>query len=125
MSLFSDYLQPITYSEFSDVDSVYNNFDIFILCGFTSGSPRFDLLGKFNKSTNKFSFRDIVYNPDKHDTYLYIDPSHIPRNPREPREKKVSRLSSFGYNPKRRGGEIYTKTIQQLSLNIINIIIFK
>ena len=101
-----DYLQPITYSEFSDVGSVYNNLDIFILSGFTSGRPRFDLLGKYNKSTNKFSFSDIVYNPDKHDTYLYIDPDEIPREPREPREQKVhkSRLGSFGYHPKRRGG---------------------
>ena len=86
---------------------MYNNFDIFILSGFTSGSPRYDLLGKYNKSTNKFSFNDILYIQDKHDTYLYIDPDDIPK---AHRVKKVhnSCLASSGYNTKRVEGK-YTR----------------
>ena len=121
-------LQQITYSDFSDVGSVYNNLDIFILSGFTSGSPRFDLLGKYNKSTNKFSFSDILYIPDKHDTYLYIDPDEIPTAPREQKAYK-SRLGSFGYHPRRGGGNIHeNNTANRFEYNYINyiqIIIFK
>jgi hypothetical protein len=118
-----DNLQPITYSDFSHEGSMYNNFNIFILSGFTGGSPRYDLLGKYNKSTNKFNFSDIVYNPEKHDGYLHIDPDDKPREPRE-RPAVKSRLSRLGYHLKR-VGQIYTKTIHQIGLNIIILIIFK
>jgi len=103
---FDNILLPITYSDFSDADSMYNNFNIFILSGFTDGFQRFDLLGKYNKLTNKFSFSDIAYNPEKHDGYLHIDPDDIPIKPLK-RPERNSGLSRLGYHPKRGGGNIH------------------
>ena len=137
MSSFSDNLKPITYSDFSEEGSVYDNFDIFILSGFTSDSRRYDLLGKYNKSTNKFSFSDIAYNPEKHDGYLHIDSHDIPIKPREKKERKSKvhpKLTPHGFFDSRpmgqRGGANIPEnnTANRFEYNYINyiqIIIFK
>jgi hypothetical protein len=111
-----DNLRPIAYSDFSDEGSMYNNINIFILSGFTGGSPRYDLLGKYNKLTNKFNFSDIAYNPEKHDGYLHIDLDDIPKKPRERKEQQRKfhpKLSPHGFFDSRpigeRGGGKYTR----------------
>ena len=114
MSAFGNTLLPITYSDFSDEDSMYNNFNIFILSGFTGGFQRYDLLGKYNKLTNKFSFSDIAYNPEKHDGYLHIDSYDIPKKTREKKERQSKlhpKLTLHGFFDSRpmgqRGGNIH------------------
>ncbi len=107
-------LEPIMSSDFIEADSKYHNTDIFVLSGFTNDVPRYDLLGKYNKLTNKFSFSDIMYDAEKHDSYLYIHPEDVIITDeerieiRERREKQMKERREKLKNRFNRGGN-YTR----------------
>ena len=64
--------------EFSDLDEenmpLYG-IDVYLLVGYNGKKPRYDLLGKYDKSTKKFGFSGITYEPVKHDGYMYVSHS--------------------------------------------------